>query len=87
MAGHEWEQSAACTGADVNAWFPSTPNGGAEAKRTCWNKCPVREQCLAAAMTEEHGAHRDRRHGIRGGLTAGERADLADRLDRQQDAA
>lgn len=38
--------------------------------------CPVIEQCLSAAMREEHGLTAGNRYGVRGGLSPKERAAL-----------
>lgn len=46
------------------------------AKRTCI-VCPVRQQCLDTAMSEERYLGGTERHGVRGGLTAAERIKLA----------
>lgn len=43
-----------------------------QARRICGN-CPVRVDCLTAAMRDEGGTDPYRREGIRGGLTPGER--------------
>jgi Transcription factor WhiB len=48
--GIDWQNNAACTGAD----FDFTPDyetpAGLEAARTWCNPCPVRTECLAWAM-------------------------------------
>jgi WhiB family redox-sensing transcriptional regulator len=44
------------------------------ARQVC-RSCPVRVECLADALAEE--AEAAWRYGVRGGLTAGERAALA----------
>lgn len=48
----------------------------AQAKRNCL-ACPVRQNCLEDAMQEELYLSAIERHGIRGGLTAPERSELA----------
>ncbi|ARF62858.1 hypothetical protein B1H20_16780 [Streptomyces violaceoruber] len=68
---------AACLGCDTDTWFPEGRTTEAntnrvEAKATCF-RCPIREDCLAAALTEEHGLGLSGRHGIRGGLSARQR--------------
>ena len=52
--------------------------------------CPVRQECLDAAMKEEiylcndHPMQMQHRHGVRGGLTPSERAALAGRAVRRR---
>lgn len=72
---HTWEADAVCARVDPDLWFPAIGESAAPARRLCLT-CPVRTECLAAAMAEEAGQHR---HGIRGGLTARERLALASR--------
>lgn len=46
-----------------------------EAKAVCsW--CPVRQECLDAAMVEDAGRGKFHRYGVRGGLTPAERFEL-----------
>lgn len=74
-----WLHQAACVGSDPEQWAPEG-NLTVEnrlALEVCWTDCPVRAQCLEAAMVEERGLTRSYRYGIRGGLTHTERADLA----------
>lgn len=57
----EWMQLAACGEEDVDGsiFFPDPDEDDKTelarkklaAKRICWTQCPVREQCLAYAMT------------------------------------
>jgi len=68
----------ACIGHDPEWWFPAGESDHyadmiAEAKRIC-RGCPVREQCLAAALD------RGERFGIFGGKTEFERAAMQDGL-------
>ena len=72
--GREWMLRAACREADSDLFFPVGTDGpGAvsvsEAKAVCL-RCPVREQCLAYALT--HGCL----DGVWGGLTERERRAL-----------
>lgn len=46
-----------------------------EARAAC-RSCPVRKECLTAALEEERGLDATMRVGIRGGLTATQRATL-----------
>ncbi|MGW6695589.1 WhiB family transcriptional regulator [Rhodococcus sp. NPDC054953] len=71
-----WINDAACRGQDTDLWFPGPAgDSGAAGIRIC-QQCSVREQCLADAMAEERGLSREQRHGIRGGLTRKQRAEL-----------
>lgn len=81
--GTDWRESAACAqidpaGADI-AFFPSESSMDAHkydyAVSIC-RRCPVMAECLADAMaTEAPGL--SSRHGVRGGLTPGQRHKLA----------
>lgn len=70
-----WRDRAACNDADPEAFFPPDSYGpkpkgwDAEARRLC-GACPVKAECLAAAIDE------DDRHAIRGGLSIEERVAL-----------
>lgn len=57
---------------DRERWFSPTPGEVAEAVATCL-VCPVLAECRAYAMAA------DERHGVWGGLTEGERRELAGR--------
>lgn len=72
---HAWTEDAACIGLETDMFFPRgqhDPN----IRKVC-GSCPVAAECLAAAMIEERGKDRFHRHGMRGGLTPKQRADLA----------
>ncbi|HTP16672.1 MAG TPA: WhiB family transcriptional regulator [Streptosporangiaceae bacterium] len=72
MSGH-WGRQAACAGMPVSIFFPDTGHDTRPAKRIC-RGCPVRGECLEEAMRlDVPGA----RHGVAGGLSAGERSVLA----------
>lgn len=71
-ATHDWQQKAACMGADPDLWFPP-PNGGqkqARQARAICADCPVRTECLAYAINQRIG------HGIWGGLDTKDRQKL-----------
>ena len=56
-------------------FFPTTPDQGAQAVTLCF-ECPLRAICLTRSLEEERGKPATERFGIRGGLTAGQRATL-----------
>lgn len=70
-----WHQAAECAtaGLPTDVWFD--PGHERLALQIC-AECPVRVACLTAALEEESGI-RDRAQGIRGGLTAVQRMNLA----------
>ncbi|MFI0434084.1 MAG: WhiB family transcriptional regulator [Candidatus Nanopelagicales bacterium] len=88
-----WHTEAACRDTDPDTFYPQPeapigrPTTGKPdpyaAARTICAQCPVRDQCLQEAMTEEsgHGAHA--RHGMRGGLSPSERYRLPWRICRR----
>ncbi|MGF7234628.1 MAG: WhiB family transcriptional regulator [Frankia sp.] len=74
-----WRQESLCRDGDPDAFFP--PDGRntkaraaaeARARRICAD-CPVRRPCLATAI------FRQEEHGVWGGLTSDERANLVPR--------
>jgi WhiB family redox-sensing transcriptional regulator len=77
-----WEDRAACLGMPTTLFFPETGQS-AQARRakTICDSCPVRVDCLEAAIATD--SHHD--HGIRGGLS--ETARNALRLQRARAAA
>lgn len=57
----DWDDRAACKGMPTEWWYAEQgtavkmPAGMRRALYTCWNKCPVREQCLRHALRQpEH---------------------------------
>ncbi|QSR25545.1 hypothetical protein CFH99_07905 [Nocardioides aromaticivorans] len=54
---------------DPALWFSEAVDNVAEAKRLC-GTCPVKARCLADALAQQE------KHGVWGGLSASERADL-----------
>lgn len=64
-----WQDDAACRNADPEIFFPTKTEGwiAQDAKKICWEDCPVREQCL------DHALALPERHGIWGGYTYMER--------------
>ena len=73
---HDWMDEASCLGADPALFFPDRVNGNrdyAEARKVCAG-CPVRVQCLEAAMeAHEWGSWT----GIWGGKSPKERRQIA----------
>lgn len=70
-----WKDDAACLG-DGRNWFPDeirAPRATARLVEVC-EGCRVSRECLTAAMDEEAGMVK--LVGVRGGLTARERASL-----------
>lgn len=65
---HNWRAEAICAQVgDHELWYPTIGQSTTAAKRVCGG-CPVRVACLDDALRTGD------RHGIRGGLTATERA-------------
>ena len=66
----DWVASAACGPDNAELFFPTDtrrPNYWDEARTICWRDCPVRTQCLTAAL------ERREEDGMWGGLTPEER--------------
>ena len=66
-----WMTEAACSGADLNLFFPAPGESATEALTYC-RQCPVRTECLNYALDY---AHRDL-PGIWGGLSENQRNKL-----------
>jgi hypothetical protein len=78
MKNHDWMTQAACRGLDINLFFSERGDQKtlATAMEICNGTndtppCPVREECLAWAIS-----HEDDNHGIFGGLTPSARLRL-----------
>lgn len=71
-----WELDAACREYPTEIFFGDTKGWSAEnsdaIKYVCGG-CPVRQECLEAALWEEQGLKRNERYGIRGGMSARQR--------------
>lgn len=67
MKGLEWQDDALCAEVGMDMFFPEVGGSNRDAQRIC-AECPVRVQCLAYGMGEEHG--------IWGGLSALQRRRL-----------
>jgi WhiB family redox-sensing transcriptional regulator len=75
-----WRESAACSGVDSDAFFPSSDEeiAAKQAKAICAS-CPVQEACLQYSLATNQAA------GVWGGLDATERRRLRRRLrDRER---
>lgn len=76
-----WRQQGICSHADPDIWFPGTGQS-AKAKlaiELCL-QCPVRIECLEAALTAE-----DEERGIWGGTTMKERKEMRETLARRRE--
>lgn len=88
LAPNDWTAQARCTAQEHRQLFEDTQLCAsqstsptekallAEAKKVCIF-CPVRSQCLTDAFTTEAFLGGTERYGVRGGLTARERATAA----------
>jgi WhiB family redox-sensing transcriptional regulator len=67
----DWQKFGACRNADDSEYYPDRGSRSrvSKAKATC-AVCSVKDTCLEWAMA------RNEQHGVWGGLTRGERADL-----------
>lgn len=71
----KWRYQAACVGHDPQLWHPPQHDGYGKGKAIC-NTCPVQTACLTEALEAEQGLSAWGRHGMYGGLTPEERAQL-----------
>lgn len=83
-----WREYAACIGVPTEFYFVDVKgsDGGVEtrmARKIC-ESCPVRRQCLDAALYAERNVGPKLRFGIRGGLGPRQRANLWKNLQKQQ---
>lgn len=69
-----WVDDAACRGMDTAIFFP--PKGHRGPVEVCQG-CPVRSDCLDAALEVEGTTGAAHRHGYFGGLSPAQRAHLA----------
>lgn len=75
----DWRERAACVGQNPEWWYADAKDAKSIANARaalliCQGQCPVRQECLDAALKEEVATGRSYRFGIRGGLTASQRA-------------
>lgn len=74
----QWNRQANCRGVPTHLFFPDEGRSGRNgydwglARELC-DACPVRSQCLTAALEEERGVGRQMLNGMRGGMTPDER--------------
>lgn len=72
-----WQDRAECRGAPIDVFYPqgAGPRCNDRALAYC-ARCPVRRECLDAAIASENGP-RSHRSGVRGGMTPGQRHNFA----------
>jgi WhiB family redox-sensing transcriptional regulator len=70
-----WWSDAACRGVGAEVFYVERGGDTGPARRLCAG-CLVRAECLADVMTMEAGQPRALRHGIRAGLSPGQRVEL-----------
>ena len=82
-ATQDWALRAACRGLPAELWFPHPGDFAdkAQAVAVC-RPCPVRAQCLEAAMRAERTLPSQHRYGVWGGLGPHGRQALAIRQHR-----
>ncbi len=73
-----WQDFAACKATLPSVFFEDAEAGGTEAVVIC-AMCPVRGECLEAALADEEDAAPTYRFGVRGGLTPALRYTVATR--------
>lgn len=75
--GHTgWQNQAACSGCDTEAWFTGSDHVGSATARAICASCPVRAECLALALHTEQGLSAATRFGLYGGHSPAQRAAL-----------
>lgn len=67
----DWVLRGLCRGSNVDWWLSEDWADKLEAKSVC-ERCPVRDECLEAAL-EEEVSQSNLRFGVRGGMLGGER--------------
>ncbi|MFF4403670.1 WhiB family transcriptional regulator [Streptomyces sp. NPDC001404] len=87
MSAPAWEDQALCRQTDPGLFMPDdySPKRVEQALATCW-RCPVRDACLADALTEERGLPQHMRTTIRGATTPRQRVAI-DRRARDRETA
>ena len=74
---------ANCVGYDVETFFPlDTDRRGVAAAKAICADCPVTDACLNFALEMETSG-RQQRHGVYGGLSPRQRADLQRKRDKE----
>lgn len=74
----KWADFAACRKTPTRVFFEDAEQGGTEAFAIC-GRCPVRGECLEAALSDEAGLGPSYRYGVRGGLQPSLRYTVAQR--------
>lgn len=74
--GGLWQDAATCRTLPPTWWDPDADTTHTPVAIAICRECPVREQCLRAAMRDERGAQAHDRGCIWGGYLPEERADL-----------
>lgn len=76
-----WRQQGICSQTDPDIWFPGAgQTAQARLAIELCSQCPVRIECLEAALTSE-----DEEGGIWGGTTMKERKEMRETLARRQE--
>lgn len=87
-----WRDEAACIDVGVDLFYADSMDTDFESKwskslmtqaKAFCAKCPVRVECLEAALREEQGMGKDNRWGVRGGLAPSARLALQAKRDRE----
>ena len=75
-----WRDAALCKGRPLSLWFPGPYDElAAHVAVAVCQQCPVRAECLRAALAEEAELSKAEMSGIRGGLLPSQRLTLAER--------
>lgn len=72
-----WMEDAECAGYNPEHWFPEVGGPVNTAAKAICRRCPVATKCLDYALDIEGDASQWGRHGIYGGMTPEQRAQLA----------
>lgn len=75
MEQKSWFDNARCRGFDIDLFFPHGRDAAdiEQIALDVCDECPVREQCLNAALKEEADIGARFRFGVRGGMRPGQR--------------
>lgn len=78
----EWVEQAACRDMEPGVFQADEPEYDEQLALSACFDCPVRDRCLSVALEIEGSSGAQRRYGIVGGLTPGDRAKLDRRVRR-----